>query len=99
MDGLISAFVNGMDADDLVIMSEIFYAGGTAQKDISSGDLIAQIARAGRRAEYIERREDIVARLAEEARDGDRIVVMGARDDSLTVFAREILEKIRGSSQ
>ncbi len=94
MDGLISAFVNGMDADDLVIMSEIFYAGGTAQKDISSGDLIDQIARAGRRAEYIERREDIVARLAEEAREGDRVVVMGARDDSLTVFARDILAKI-----
>lgn len=94
MGGLISAFVNGMDADDLVIMSEIFYAGGTAQKDISSGDLIDQIARAGRRAEYIERREDIVARLVEEARDGDRIIVMGARDDSLTVFARDILSQI-----
>ena len=97
MDGLISAFVNGMDVDDLVIMSEIFYAGGTAQKDISSGDLIAQIARAGRRAEYIERREDIVVRLAEEVREGDRVVVMGARDDSLTVFARDILSQIESS--
>ena len=99
MDGLISAFVNGMDADDLVIMSEIFYAGGTAQKDISSGDLIAQIARAGRRAEYIEKREDIVARLAEEAREGDRIVVMGARDDSLTDFAKEILSQIESRAR
>ncbi|MYB55317.1 MAG: UDP-N-acetylmuramate--alanine ligase [Gemmatimonadetes bacterium] len=94
MDGLISAFINGMEGDDLVIMSEIFYAGGTAQKDISSGDLIAQIARAGRRAEYIERREDIVVRLAEEVRNGDRVVVMGARDDSLTDFARDILLQI-----
>ncbi len=100
-DGLIAAFVNGMDEEDLVIMSEIFYAGGTAQQDISSGDLIAEISRAGHRAEYIAKREDIVERVVEEARDGDRIVIMGARDDSLTALAKNILAQIarrRGSA-
>jgi UDP-N-acetylmuramate--alanine ligase len=75
-------------------MSEIFYAGGTAQKDISSGDLVAEIVKAGQRAEYIVKREDIVGRLMDEAREGDRIVVMGARDDTLGDFAREILEQM-----
>ncbi len=93
-DGLISAFVQGTNEVDLVIMSEIFYAGGTARRDISSGDLIAEIARSGRRAEYIANREAIIARLTAEARDGDRIVVMGARDDSLTAFAKSILYQI-----
>ncbi len=92
--GLVAAFVDGVDVGDLVIMSEIFYAGGTAQKDISSGDLVAEIVKAGQRAEYIVKREDIVGRLMDEAREGDRIVVMGARDDTLGDFAREILEQM-----
>ena len=84
-----------MDADDLVIMSEIFYCWRDSAKGYFVGGFDCdQIVRAGRRAEYIERREDIVARLAEEARDGDRIIVMGARDDSLTDFARDILSQI-----
>ena len=93
-DGLIAAFVEGMTEDDLVILSEIFYAGGTAHRDISSRDLVAEIARSGRRAEYIADREAIIARLTAEARAGDRIVVMGARDDSLTAFAKAILTRI-----
>ena len=93
-DGLIAAFVEGMAEDDLAILSEIFYAGGTAQRDISSRDLIAEISRAGRRAEYIPNREAIIARLTAEAREGDRIVVMGARDDTLTAFAKAILARL-----
>ena len=93
-DGLVAAFVEGMGEGDVVIMPEIFYAGGTAQKDISSGDLVAEIVRAGQRAEFITKRKDIVGRLMGEAKEGDRIVVMGARDDTLAEFAREILEGI-----
>lgn len=93
-DGLIAAFVDGVGAEDLVIMCEIFYAGGTAQKDISSGDLVAEIVRAGQRGEFIAKRGDVVGHLIGEVRAGDRVVVMGARDDTLGDFAREILREI-----
>ena len=33
-------------------------------------------------------------RLADIARPGDRIVIMGARDDTLSSFARELLAKL-----
>jgi UDP-N-acetylmuramate--alanine ligase len=33
-------------------------------------------------------------RLVAVARPGDRIVVMGARDDTLTLFAEELVEKL-----
>ena len=95
-DGLVTAFVDGVDDDDLVILSEIFYAGATAQKDISSGELVKEIVQGGRKAEYIAKRDDIVGRIIDEVREGDRVVVMGARDDSLTDFAREIFEQISG---
>ncbi len=32
--------------------------------------------------------------LIAEARDGDRIVIMGARDDSLSEFAAELVERL-----
>ena len=96
-DELIAAFVEGMTEDDLVILSEIFYAGGTAHRDISSGDLVAEISKAGCRAEYIPNREAIIGRLIAEARAGDRIVIMGARDDTLTAFAKAILDGMRST--
>ena len=48
----------------------------------------------GGRAEYIPSREDCGRRIVELARPGDRVVVMGARDDTLTAFARDILSHL-----
>ncbi len=93
-DGLIRAFSEGMGCPDLLVMPEIYYAGGTAQKDISSRDLIEAIVARGRRAEFIPDRDAIADRLVAEAESGDRVVVMGARDDTLTTFAREILRRL-----
>ncbi len=92
--GLISAFVEGLEPSDLLVMPEIFYAGGTATKDISSQDLIEPIAVSGLRAEYIPKRDAVVQRFVEEAEPGDRVVVMGARDDTLTDVVRQVLEGI-----
>jgi UDP-N-acetylmuramate--alanine ligase len=49
---------------------------------------------AGRHAEHIADRAAAGERLAEIARPGDRIVVMGARDDSLSTFASGLLAKL-----
>ncbi len=48
----------------------------------------------GVRAEYIPSRMDCGNRILELARPGDRIVVMGARDDALTEFAKELLDRL-----
>lgn len=90
-DGLIQAFAQGLDEQDQLLMPEIFYAGGTAQKDISSAHLIDAIAQQNRNAQFIATRDAIQAHLVREAKTGDRIVIMGARDDTLTDFARGIL--------
>ena len=93
-DGLIEAFATGLGKSDVLAMPEIFYAGGTAQKDISARDLIEAIGARGRQTEFIEERALIAQRFADLSRSGDRVVVMGARDDTLTVFAQEILKLI-----
>lgn len=92
--GLIASFAQGLGTADWVVMPEIFYAGGTAQKDISSRDLTDGIAALGRQAVFVPLRSEIVEWLAREVRSGDRVVVMGARDDTLTAFAREILARV-----
>jgi len=76
-------------------MLDIFFAGGSAQRDFSSQDLVEEIAARGTAAEFAPSRPWLVQRLAAEAREGDLILVMGARDPSLTELARQILEALQ----
>jgi UDP-N-acetylmuramate--alanine ligase len=93
---LIAAFTAEMAAEDVLIMPDPVYYGGTTDRSVGTEDVIAGILDHGRRAEHIPERETCGARLAALARPGDRIVVMGARDDTLTHFAEEILAKLGG---
>jgi UDP-N-acetylmuramate--alanine ligase len=75
-------------------MLEVFYAGGTATRDFSSADIVEEIRQQGVHAEFGPSREWLAARIASEAKEGDLVLVMGARDPSLTAFARSILEAL-----
>ena len=79
-------------------MPEIFYAGGTANKSISSADLINSIKQGGKNAFFVEKRDDIIPMITTEARIGDCIVVMGARDNTLTEFCEKIVNALKGES-
>ena len=56
--------------------------------------IVSLIEQAGGKAEHIAVREDVGKRLVEIAQAGDRIVIMGARDDTLSQFAREVLSQL-----
>ncbi len=89
--GLVAAFVAGLGDRDHLVMPEIYYAGGTASQDISSRDLVRDIAAGGRHAHFFPGRSEVEAFLRREALPGDLIVIMGARDNTLTDFARRLL--------
>ncbi|MCK5297053.1 MAG: UDP-N-acetylmuramate--alanine ligase [Alphaproteobacteria bacterium] len=93
--GLVQSFSKGLSGDDCLLMPEIFYAGGTTNKDISSADIINDVKKNGRNAVFFETRNDIADYLVKNAKAKDRIVIMGARDDTLTDFAKNILENIK----
>src|SRR6185436_20861644 len=80
----VATFSRSLRPEDRLWMLEIYYAGGTATRDFSSADIVAEIASLGTNAEFAPTRERLVARIAEEARPGDLVLVMGARDPSLT---------------
>jgi UDP-N-acetylmuramate--alanine ligase len=91
---LIACFAANMAAGDVLIMPDPVYYGGTTDRSIGSADIVAGVAGRGRIAEHIPERKDCAARLVALARPGDRIVMMGARDDTLTVFAEEIVARL-----
>ena len=54
----------------------------------------SSIGERGGRSEHIPERASIGNALLAEAKSGDRIVIMGARDDTLIDFARELVERL-----
>jgi UDP-N-acetylmuramate--alanine ligase len=88
---LVAAFAEGMAGEDVLILSDPVYYGGTVERTVTSADIVADVAVAGRKAEHIPERAQAGRRLALLARPGDRILVMGARDDTLSQFAAEVL--------
>jgi UDP-N-acetylmuramate--alanine ligase len=89
------AFAAGLRADDLLVMPDPAYFGGTVDRSVTSADLAADIVALGRRAEALAERDACAARLLGEARAGDRIVIMGARDDTLALFAQALLGRLQ----
>jgi UDP-N-acetylmuramate--alanine ligase len=87
----VDAFAAELKPQDRLWMLEIFYAGGTAARDLSSAEVVAEIAQRGVQARFAPSRPELVAELAAAARPGDLILVMGARDPSLTGLGRDIL--------
>ena len=77
--------------DDLTILCDPVYFGGTVDQSEGSERITALIRAAGGQAEHIPARDDCAARIVQLARPGDRVVIMGARDDTLALFARNLL--------
>lgn len=92
--GFAEVFGDRLAADDVLLMPDPVYFGGTVERSVASADIIADVSARGRRAEFHADRAACGERLLALARPGDRIVVMGARDDTLTAFAAELLAKL-----
>lgn len=90
-DGYIKVFSESLSDRDHLIILPIYYSGGTVQKDISSHDLARAIRANGRSVEVLEDRKEILSRLDK----WDTFVIFGARDESLSLFAREIAETLK----
>ena len=93
-DAFVDCFAATMRQDDILLMPDPVYYGGTVERSVTSADITAAIAQRGRAAHAVTERSQCGDRLVELARPGDRIVVMGARDDSLAGFARDLVQRI-----
>lgn len=92
---LIEALKTLLTPDVTFIMNDVFYAGGTVAQDIGSNDVIAPVTAAQKEAYYHPTRTETLNFLSGKLHKGDRVIVMGARDDSLSDFAEEILKQVQ----
>jgi UDP-N-acetylmuramate--alanine ligase len=75
-------------------MSEIFYAGGTTTKDISSNDLINDWRLKVPMLFLCENRNDLVSSIRSHLTDNCVLLLMGARDPSLEQFAKQVWSEL-----
>lgn len=80
--------------DDEIWMSEIFYAGGTAEKSISAGDLVSDLRKLDKPAFFVPDREEFLKNVRPHLTGDCVILLMGARDPSLEDFAKSVWNEL-----
>ena len=81
--------------EDEIWMSEIFYAGGTADKTISAKELIDDISALGKKAFFVEDRKYFLSKARSHLTNNSVLLLMGARDPGLEAFGREIWNELK----
>ncbi len=89
---LARAFNSALSLPDFLICLDIYDAGGTADRNISSMDLLSRVNVPG--ALYVKDRKEAVMAVKKRVQPGDVIAVMGARDDTLSDFAGKLFREI-----
>ena len=90
----IECFAGNLGKDDVLIMPDPVYFGGTVDRSVTSKDITEGVAAMGRAAKAFPDRVHCGEEIIRLARPGDRIIVMGARDDTLSQFAAGLLQAL-----
>ncbi len=91
---LAEVFARLLGPEDLTLLCDPVYFGGTVDRSEGSERIVNLIREHGGKSDYIPLREECGRHMAATARPGDRIVIMGARDDTLSLFAHEVLNSV-----
>jgi UDP-N-acetylmuramate--alanine ligase len=93
-DQLIEMFARDLGPQDVLFMPEPAYFGGTVDRSLGSNVIAEGVTAAGKQAHALPDRPACGDRLVELAKPGDLIVIMGARDDTLSEFAADVLRRV-----
>ncbi|MBI3039742.1 hypothetical protein HYY75_11980, partial [bacterium] len=84
---------SSLDGQERLYLDDIYYGGGTVEKDISSKELAEQVKRRFPDVHYMGDRKSIVQDIVKKAQSGDLVLVMGARD--VNQICKKILESLK----
>ena len=87
-------FAENLNQGDILVMPEPVYYGGTTQRLVTSDDIVRGVKLHQREAYAFADRAACGDQFVALARPGDRIVIMGARDDTLPEFAADLLKRL-----
>ncbi len=93
-DELAATFAAGLRDGDKLYLPDPVYQGGTVDKTRGADWLVDQVRILGGTARHIPDRAAVAHAMVAEAAIGDRIVIMGARDDTLSEYAEDMLERL-----
>jgi UDP-N-acetylmuramate--alanine ligase len=93
---LVEEITAALRPQDEIWMSEIYYPGGTAVKDISANDLIQDLKANGVNAFFVEDRVRLFDQLIPNLKSNTILLLMGARDPGLEKFSKEVMRKVEG---
>ncbi len=93
-DELVALFKDILREKDRLLLLPIYYAGGSADRDVSSVKLAEQIDPCQRKVYAPTEREEALTLIKEIVTPEDVIISMGARDPSLPAFAQSIVRTI-----
>lgn len=88
---LVASVAARLRDDDLLVLPDPVYQGGTTSREVTSADIVSDLTAAGANARFVADRAEAAAAIVAAANPGDRIVVMGARDDTLGLLAAEMV--------
>ena len=80
---------------DYFIMSDVYYAGGTVNKDITSDVVINAVNQKGKKAILVADRKNLAEKINNLSTKGDVVLLMGARDPSLGDFAKQVYNGLK----
>lgn len=83
-----------LNPDDILLMMEVYERDPIADADISGADLAEMARKHGATAHFTPTQEDVRQFILQNARPGDRIVIMGAHDTSLPDFSRQLVKDL-----
>lgn len=89
-DDFVKEIGNALRPQDEIWMSEIYYAGGTAVKDISAADLVSDLRANGKSAFFVADRNHFTEQVKPHLTDNCVLLLMAARDPSLEQFAKQV---------
>jgi UDP-N-acetylmuramate--alanine ligase len=98
-DEYIATFRTTFRQQDSLYLLPIYYAGGTAQKNISSEEIINGLGPVAFTAQAVKDRDELLTRVQGDARSGDCVLLMGARDPSLPALGKKIVGFFGGEAE
>lgn len=92
---LVQEIHDSLRPQDEIWMSEIYYAGGTAVKDISAKDIIDDLTQLNCKAYFVEDRNELFKQLIPRLAADQVLLLMGARDPGLEKFSKQVMEWVK----
>ena len=94
-DDLVRTFTELCRPDDKLYLMPVYYAGGTVSKQRDSDELVEKLYACGVPAIWITDYEVLMAEMMRQAREGDVVLCMGARDPGIPQFARDLVANLK----